>query len=224
MSWITLQAADGHRPRAWQAEPAGQPRGALVVLQEIFGVNTHIRAVCDRYAQQGWLAVAPSLFDRVSGPAEGLGYAPEDMAQGRELKGRVSEDKALLDVEAAVAHCRSRALRVAVIGFCWGGTLAWLAGSRIAGVSAVVAYYGTAIAAHLGEKPQVPVLLHFGDKDTHIPTADVAAIGRAHPVAELHHYPAGHGFNCDVRPSFDADSAALAADRTNAFLARHLEG
>ncbi|NUO71959.1 MAG: dienelactone hydrolase family protein [Frateuria sp.] len=224
MSWITLQASDGHRPRAWQAEPAGQPRGSIVVLQEIFGVNAHIRTVCDRYAQQGWLAVAPSLFDRAGGPEEGLGYAPEEMAKARELKARVPEDKALLDVEAAVAHCRSRAPRVAVVGFCWGGTLAWLAGSRIPGVSSVVAYYGTAIAAHLDEAPRVPVLLHFGDRDTHIPPADVEAIGRAHPAAELHRYPAGHGFNCDVRPSFDPDSAALAAERTGAFLARHLEG
>lgn len=224
MSWITLQGADGHRPRAWLAQPAGHPRGAIVVLQEIFGVNEHIRALCDHYAQQGWLAIAPCLFDRAGGPEQGLGYGPEHTAEGRELKGRVPEDKALLDIQAAVEHCRSRAPRVAVIGFCWGGTLAWLAASRMDGLSAAVAYYGTAIAAHLEEKPSVPVLLHFGDQDTHIPLVDVLAVARAHPTAELHRYPAGHGFNCDARASFDAASAARAADRTSGFLVRHLEG
>jgi len=217
--WIELQAGDGHRLRAWRAMPdAGAvSRGALVVLPEIFGVNAHIRAVCERYAAQGWLALAPSLFDRAEPGAE-LGYDPADMTRARELKGAIRDADALLDVQAAIDAAGADGLRVAVVGFCWGGTLAWLAAARLDGLSAAVAYYGTQIAAHLDDTPRVPVLLHFGEHDTHIPTADTQAIGRAHPAIALHRYPAGHGFNCDARAAFQPDSAALAGQRTHAFL------
>jgi carboxymethylenebutenolidase len=220
MSWIELKAADGHTFKAWQAEPAGNPRGAIVVLQEIFGVNAHIRSVCDRYAAQGWLAIAPALFDRAA-PGLEFGYDPDGMAGGRAAKAKVSEEGALADVQAAVKYAQ-RGGKVAVIGFCWGGTLTWLAATRLQGVACGIAYYGTNIHAHREEKPRVPVLLHFGDADTHIPPQHVQEIVTAQPQVPLYRYAAGHGFNCDVRPSFDRASAELAAARTQAFLEEHL--
>lgn len=220
MNWIELTASDGHRLQAWCARPDGQARGAVVVLQEIFGVNKHIRAVCDRLAEQGWLAVAPALFDRAE-TQQALAYDAAAVARGRELQGRVGNDAALLDVQAALDWSAAQpgvAGRVAVLGFCWGGTLTWLAAARLQGIGAAIAYYGTNIAAHLQERPRVPVLLHFGEQDPHIPPQHVADIERAYPDIALHRYPAGHGFNCDDRAAFHADSAALAGARTLAFL------
>ena len=220
MGWIGLKAEDGHRLQAWEARPAGAPLGAVVVLQEIFGVNRHIRAVCDRLAAQGWAAVAPALFDRVS-PGRELGYDQAGMAAGRAGKEQIGEDTALRDVQAAIAHAGGLG-RVAVMGFCWGGTLAWLAAARLPGIACAVAYYGTAIHAYRQEQPRVPVLLHFGDQDTHIPAEHVRAIAEAHPGLPLYRYDAGHGFHCDDRAAFHAPSAALAGERTRQFLGSHL--
>lgn len=220
MAWIELEAGDGHRLQAWEARPAGAPRGAVVVLQEIFGVNSHIRAVCDRLAAQGWLAVAPALFDRVSRGRE-LGYDQASIAAGRAGKEQVGEEAALRDVQAAVSHAAVWG-KVAVMGFCWGGTLAWLAAARLSGVACGVAYYGTAIHAHLHERPRAPMLLHFGDQDAHIPEEHVRDIAAAHPGLPMYRYEAGHGFNCDQRAAFHAPSAALAGERTQDFLGLHL--
>jgi len=215
----TLQAADGHRLAAYRAVPAGKPRGALVVVQEIFGVNSHIRAVADGYAADGWLAIAPAMFDRVERGIE-LGYTPADIERGRELKGGCSNDHALLDIAAAVDTVRS-AGKVAVIGYCWGGTLAWLAACRQPGLSAAVSYYGGGIGELVDLTPRCPVLAHFGERDASIPLTVAEALRTAHPEVEIHVYPAGHGFNCDQRGSFDATSAALARERSLAFLNAH---
>jgi len=212
----TLQAADGHRLAAYRAVPAGKPRGALVVVQEIFGVNSHIRAVADGYAADGWLAIAPAMFDRVERGIE-LGYTPADIERGRELKGGCSNDHALLDIAAAVDSVRS-AGKVAVIGYCWGGTLAWLAACRQPGLSAAVSYYGGGIGELIDLTPRCPVLAHFGERDASIPLTVPEALRKAHPEVEIHIYPAGHGFNCDQRGSFDAPSAKLARERSLAFL------
>ena len=212
----TLQAADGHRLAAYRAVPAGKPRGALVVVQEIFGVNSHIRAVVDGYAADGWLAIAPAMFDRVERGIE-LGYTPADIERGRELKGGCSNDHALLDIAAAVDTVRS-AGKVAVIGYCWGGTLAWLAACRQPGLSAAVSYYGGGIGELIDLTPRCPVLAHFGERDASIPLTVPEALRKAHPEVEIHIYPAGHGFNCDQRGSFDAPSAKLARERSLAFL------
>ena len=212
----TLQAADGHRFDAYRALPAGKPRGALVVIQEIFGVNSHIRAVADGYAADGWLAIAPAMFDRVERGIE-LGYTPADIERGRELKGGCSNDHALLDIAAAVDTVRS-AGKVAVIGYCWGGTLAWLAACRQPGLSAAVSYYGGGIGELIDLTPRCPVLAHFGERDASIPLTVPEALRKAHPEVEIHIYPAGHGFNCDQRGSFDAPSAKLARERSLAFL------
>ena len=215
----TLQAADGHRLAAYRAVPAGKPRGALVVVQEIFGVNSHIRAVADGYAADGWLAIAPAMFDRVERGIE-LGYTPADIERGRELKGGCSNDHALLDIAAAVDTVRS-AGKVAVIGYCWGGTLAWLAACRQPGLSAAVSYYGGGIGELIDLTPRCPVLAHFGERDASIPLTVPEALRKAHPEVEIHIYPAGHGFNCDQRGSFDAPSAKLARERSLAFLKTH---
>ena len=212
----TLQAADGHRFDAYRALPAGKPRGALVVIQEIFGVNSHIRAVADGYAADGWLAIAPAMFDRVERGVE-IGYTPADIQRGRNLKAGCSNDAALLDIAAAVDAVKS-AGRVAVIGYCWGGTLTWLAACRQPGLAAAVCYYGGGIGELIDLTPRCPVLAHFGDRDASIPMSVVEAMREKHPKVEVQVYPAGHGFNCDQRGSFDAPSAALARERSLAFL------
>ena len=220
MATIDLTAADGHRLSAHVAEPAGTPRGAVVVLQEIFGVNPHIRAVADGFAADGYLAIAPALFDRCERGVE-LGYADADIVRGRALKAASDDASALLDIAAAVRHVQG-AGRVATVGYCWGGYLAWIASGSVAGLAASVAYYGGGMPARADVQPQGPVQAHFGERDTHIPLDGVAALKAAHPSLELHLYAAGHGFNCDQRGSFDATSAALARERTLALLRRHV--
>ncbi|MFO1409273.1 MAG: dienelactone hydrolase family protein [Steroidobacteraceae bacterium] len=216
----TLMARDGHEFGAYLARPEGRARGAIVVLQEIFGVNPYIRSVVDRYAAAGWLAIAPALFDRVARGIE-LGYTPADMTTARGTMMQVDTTKALLDIAAASAVVR-HAGRLGVVGFCWGGRLAWLAGCEQP-VAAAVAYYGTRIGQHLPQQvPRCPTLMHFGERDEHIPADEIARIRAACPQAEVHLYPAGHGFACDARASFDAPSAALAWQRTQDFLGRHL--
>jgi carboxymethylenebutenolidase len=216
---LKLAAADGHELDAYVARPAGRLRGGLVVCQEIFGINHHIRAVADGYAGDGYLAVAPALFDRVR-PGIELDYTAEGVASGRELRAVLAWDRAVADVAAAADAVRE-AGKVAVVGYCWGGSLAWLAACRLE-VAAAVGYYGGQIHEHRKEKPACPVLLHFGERDPHIPAVQVADICELHPEVEVHVYPAGHGFNCDARADFDKQSAALARERTLAFLAEHL--
>lgn len=217
---IKLTAEDGVIIDAYRAEPAGKPRGGIVVLQEIFGVNAHIRRVADGFAAQGYLAIAPALFDRAK-PGVEMGYGPDDMEAGVGLLGRISPAKTMMDVAAAV-KAASAGGEVGVVGYCWGGSLAFAAACTQDGLAAAVAYYGGNIAKMLDQPPKVPTMLHFGERDTHIPMSDVAAIKAALPDVPVHTYPAGHGFNCDARGSYDAPSAAQALDRTLAFLGQHL--
>lgn len=222
---VELQAADGHRCGAWLAQPQGPARGALVVVQEIFGANSHIRAVADGYAADGYLAIAPALFDRVERGVE-LGYTQPEIERGFALKTAVGNDAPLLDIAAAIGHVGGggRAGSVGIIGYCWGGLLAWLAACRLDGLSASVPYYGGGIPQQPAQlKPRCPVLAHFGTHDTHIPRDSVRAWHAVHAEAvELHLYAAGHGFNCDRRGSYDAAAAALARQRSLAFLRRHV--
>lgn len=217
---IELTAADGHKFAAYRADPEGKPRGALVVVQEIFGVNGHMRRVTDGFAAQGYLAISPALFDRTKRGVE-LGYDANAIAAGRDLRGAVGDDGPLLDVQATIDEA-AKAGTVAVIGYCWGGSLAYLSATRLQGLAAAVGYYGGAIAAHSGEKTRVPVMLHFGETDQSIPMSDVEKVRAAHPEIALHVYPAGHGFNCDERGSYDAESARIALDRTLGFLRQHI--
>ena len=215
----TLMARDGHEFSAYIARPQGKPKGAVVVLQEIFGVNHHIRSVTDRYAAAGWLAIAPALFDRVGRGVE-LGYTEPEIQTARGTMMQIDPAKALLDVAAAAAVVR-HAGKVGVVGFCWGGRLAWLAACEQP-LGAAVGYYGARIGQNLGRTPRCPTMLHFGERDDHIPMSEVEQIRAAYPQGIIHVYPAGHGFACDERASYDAASAALAWQRTQEFLDRHL--
>jgi carboxymethylenebutenolidase len=217
---IQMTAADGHRLAAYRAEPTATPRGALVVVQEIFGVNSHIRAVCDDYAQQGYVAIAPALFDRVERDVQ-LGYQGDDVTRGRALREKVTLEDALEDVEAAAREVTA-AGKIGIVGYCWGGTVVWAAATRSGTFAAAVGYYGGGIAGLAGEQPQCPVQLHFGEQDQSIPLTDVEKVRAAHPELPIYLYPAGHGFNCDHRASYHAESARLARDRTLAFLREHL--
>ncbi|HVJ41951.1 MAG TPA: dienelactone hydrolase family protein [Dongiaceae bacterium] len=216
-----LRTADGFTLSAYRAKPTGaKKRGAVVILQEIFGVNHHIRNVTDHFAAAGYESIAPALFDRAQRDVD-LGYDGPGVAAGRDLRGQVKLEDTLADMAAAIAAV-SAAGPVAVIGYCWGGSLAFLAATRLKGIACAVGYYGGMIAGHADEKPQVPVLLHFGEKDEGIPMADVDIVRKKRPDVEIHTYPAGHGFSCDERASFDPASHEKALQRTLAFLAKHL--
>jgi len=214
---IQLTAADGHVFTAHLAEPAGKPRGGVVVIQEIFGVTRHIRDVTEQYAAAGYLAVAPALFDRVE-PDVDVPY--DDSQKGFGYVKALNNDMVMLDIQAAADHVKS-AGKVGVVGYCWGGQLAFLAAARLR-IDAAVAYYGGGIHQQLAHIPRVPVMFHFGEKDTHIPQSAVDEIRKAYPHGIYHLYPAGHGFNCTDRASFDAECAQLAFGRSIEFFRQNL--
>jgi carboxymethylenebutenolidase len=215
-----LIAADGFALAAYRADPIGVPRGGLVVAQEIFGVNSHIRSVCDGFAADGYVAIAPALFDRYQRGLD-IGYTPDDIARGRELKGSAQVDAAMQDV-AAARDAVASAGKVAVIGYCWGGFVAWMTASRLTGLACSIPYYGGGMLDAAGERPRCPVLAHFGERDAMIPVDGVRKFAAAHPEAQVHIYAADHGFNCDQRASYDAAAAKLARERTIEFLRRHV--
>ena len=217
---IKLTASDGHTFDAYRADPAGTPKGGIVVIQEIFGVNKHIREVADSYAADGYLAIAPAVFDRQKTGVE-LGYVGDDVAAGRDLKDSASYDDAVKDLEATVAELKS-AGKIGAVGYCWGGTLSYLCGTRIDDVVASVVYYGGQIIPFKDEKMNAASLMHFGERDAGIPLDDVETIKAAHPKSDVNIYPADHGFNCDPRGSYDEASCKLARERTNAFFAQHV--
>jgi carboxymethylenebutenolidase len=217
---IELAAADGHRFAAYRADPQGRTRGAIVVIQEIFGVNSHMRRVTDGFAAEGYLAISPALFDRTKRGVE-LGYDAAAIAAGRDLRAAVGDDGPLKDIQATIEEAK-KAGKVAVIGYCWGGSLAYFASTRLAGIACAVGYYGGAIAGHAEETTKVPTMLHFGETDQSIPMSDVEKVRQAHPEIKLYVYKAGHGFNCDERGSYDAESARVALDRTLGFIREHV--
>jgi carboxymethylenebutenolidase len=218
---LTLYAEDGHKLSAYRATPAGTPRGGLVVVQEIFGVNAHIRRVCDGFAADGYVALAPALFDRVE-PGYETGYGQDDIDRGRNVRQKLGWDLMVTDTRAAVEQLKKTGAKVGVIGYCMGGSMAWLAATRIPGVAAAVGYYGGAVAEFADESPRCPVLLHFGESDATIPRDQWDKIRDAQPTVPMHIYPAGHGFNCDARGSYHEPSARLARERTLEFLKRHM--
>jgi carboxymethylenebutenolidase len=217
---ITLAARDGHKLGAYRADPSGKPRGAIVVIQEIFGVNGHIRRVADGFAKAGYVAVAPALFDRVEKGIE-LGYDPKSIESGRDIRGKVPLDGTLADLQAAIDYAKPLG-KVGVVGYCWGGGLAFLSATRLDGVAAAVGYYGGLVAAHAQEKPRAPVMLHFGEHDQSIPMSDVEKVKQARPEVPIHLYNAGHGFNCDERGSYNAEATKTALERTLKFFAEKL--
>jgi len=218
--YVTLVAADGHELNAYVARPEGEPLAGLVVVQEIFGVNAHIRSVADGYAKDGFLAVAPALFDRFERGVE-LGYAPADRQRAMSFLPKLDAEKSLADASAAIDFAATATgKKVGVVGYCYGGTIAWLAATR-RGVPAV-GYYGGHISKFAGEPLSAPVILHFGKQDTHIPAEDVEKIHAAHPEVKIFWYDAGHGFNRDVDASYNSEAARLARARSLEFLKQHL--
>jgi carboxymethylenebutenolidase len=217
---IELTASDGHQLAAYRADPAGKPRGAIVVIQEIFGVNSHIKAVADGYAKDGYVAIAPALFDRVQRNVD-LGYSPEDIAKGREIRGLVSNDMAMKDTEAAV-KAAADAGKVGIVGYCWGGLVTWLAAAKVNGLACAVPYYGGGILDNAELQPKVPLMGHFGDKDQHIPVDGVRKLAAKHPKHQIFIYEADHGFNCDQRGSYNAPAAKQARARSLEFFRKHV--
>lgn len=227
---IELVAADGHRFDAWEAQPGKPARGGLVVAPEIFGVNGHIRSVADRYAADGYHAIAPALFDRVQRKYE-TGYEAADIDAGRAIAQKLDMAQAMLDVAACVKVAQGAgagtgssgaAGRVGIVGYCWGGNVAWVAAARVDGLACSIVYYGGRIADWIGESPRVPVLGHFGEHDKTPSPAQVRDVAAAHRQIEVHFYDAGHGFNCDQRGSWDPAASQLAGQRTLDFLAKHV--
>ena len=219
--WIELKPEGAGPIAAWRSDPAGPPRGGIVVIQEIFGVNDHIRAVTDRFAAEGYLAIAPAIFDHVEKGVD-VGYDPDSRAKGMEAVAKVDFEQVLRDAAAAIAVA-SKGGKVGIVGYCFGGTVAWAAAARLPDLSAAVGYYGGRILEMKDLEPKAPTMLHFGEKDAHIPIAGVREVAAAHPDVPVHIYPADHGFNCDQRASYDAPSAALAWNRTLEFFGKHLK-
>lgn len=218
---VSLTTTDQHTLGAYRADPAGKPKGAMVVVQEIFGVNSHIRNVCDRLAAEGYVAVAPAVFDRFVRDFQS-GYTPDEVAHARTHIAKVDWSKLLLDIQAGIDEVKSVG-PVGVIGFCLGGSAAFLAATRLDGIKAAVAFYGGQIVKYADEKPKCPVQMHFGETDASIPMTDVEIVKQKRPDCEIYVYPAGHGFYCDERASFHDDSAKLAWQRTTAFLDKHMK-
>ncbi len=232
--WIEVVADDGHRMPAWESVPERPARGALVVVQEIFGVNSHIRSIAEGFAADGWHAIAPALFERVR-PGFETGYGDDDIQLGRALAQKAGVDDVMRDIAATVKAASAAgagaaragdapgaAGGVGIVGYCWGGTMSWVASARVEGLACAIVYYGGSIANFVDEQPRCPVLCHFGQRDRTPSPEQARSVLAAHPQVKGHFYDAGHGFNCDQRGSFDAEASKLARQRTLAFLAAHV--
>jgi carboxymethylenebutenolidase len=217
---IELTASDGHKLAAYRAEPSGKPRGGIVVIQEIFGVNSHVKAVADGFAADGYLAIAPAMFDRVQKGFD-VGYTPPDIEKGRALRAKVGVDMAMADAQAAVKEA-AKAGKVGIVGYCWGGFVAWMASANVGGLACAVPYYGGGILDNADIEPRVPVMGHFGDKDQHIPVDGVRKLAEKHKQQQIFIYAADHGFNCDQRGSYNAPAAKQARERTLEFFRKHV--
>ena len=218
----TLKAADGHAFDAYVAQsPEGKRFGGIVVVQEIFGVNSHIRNIADGYAAQGYVAIAPALYDRVQ-PKYESGYEQAEIQAGMAIRAKVPNDGALADIKAAMDYLAARDLPIGIVGYCWGGNLVWQSACKLDGLSAAVSYYGGGVQDMGDLKPKCPTMLHFGEKDHAIPIDKVKAFMGKQPGLPVHIYDANHGFNCDHRGSYDAPSAKLALERTLAFFGENL--
>lgn len=221
---ITLKASDGHEFSVYRADPAGAPKGSLIIIQEIFGVNEHIRSVCDRFAKDGYLCVAPALQDRAERNFE-TGYTAPDIEKARGVRGKIKNEDSLKDLAATLDYVKAQnAGKVGTIGYCWGGSLAWLSAAKLDGLSTAISYYGGEVPNNTDLKAKCPVMFHFGEKDGSIPMDKVeivkAKLGGEHPVYVYNE--AGHGFSCDARGSFHQASHELALGRTKEYLTKYL--
>lgn len=218
---IVLMSPDGHEFDVFEARPVGVAKGTIIVIQEIFGVNAHIREVAQGFAEQGYLALAPALFDRVERQVA-LGYSGADMMQGVELaRGKLRREDALTDLQTVIDSAADSG-PVGVVGYCFGGLLAWLAACQLMQLSCAVSYYGGGVASEMSQTSSVPVMFHFAAEDAHISMDDVAVVEKAQPDAPLFLYEADHGFNCNHRASYNEAAAVLALSRTHEFFNAHL--
>jgi carboxymethylenebutenolidase len=220
---IELTAGDAHKFSAYRSDPTGTPKGAVVVIQELFGVNPHIRRLADGFAARGYVAIAPALFDRVKSGIE-LGYDEASRTEGASLMQQLGTDLPLGDIQATVDAVKS-AGKVAIIGYCWGGYLAYLAGNRVNGAACAIGYYGGGIVDAFQEKRKIPTLLHFGENDPQIPFEEVVQFRQQRPDVSAFSYPqAVHGFNCDERDGYNEEAAHKALDRTLFWISQYVEG
>lgn len=217
---IELRADDGHTFSAYRAEPEGKPRGAVVVVQEIFGVNAHIRRVADGYAEAGYVAIAPAIFDRKQRDVD-FPYDASGIERGRAIAYTLDLELAMRDLRAA-CNAVSSAGKIGTVGYCFGGAIVWVMAARLSELSCAVSYYGSQIVRFVDEAPKIPTMMHVGERDASFPMEKVREIGERHPSVVIHAYDAVHGFNCDERGSYDAAASALARERTLAFFAEHL--
>jgi carboxymethylenebutenolidase len=218
---VELTASDGHKFDAYVAEPSGKPKGALIVVMEIFGVNSHIRRVTDEYASDGYLAIAPAFFDRAQKGLD-VGYTGADLELARTLMQKMNLNDPLKDVEAAKAHIAS-AGKCAIVGYCWGGSLSFKSACNVNGLACAIAYYGGSIPNLIDEKPKCPVMFHWGETDASIPLDKAKQVADKHKDQTHYFYPgAGHGFNCEQRGSYNTDAAKQARTRTLEFLKKHV--
>ena len=219
--FIELKASDGHKLAAYLAEPSGRARGGVVVIPEVFGVNSHIKAVAEGYAADGYRAVSPAMFDRAQRNYD-TGYSQPEIEAGVAIMQKLDWKQSMLDVEAAIAEAK-KAGKVGIVGYCYGGTVSWVAAARAGGLACSAPYYGGGMPGFIGEKPKCPTLCHFGEQDQSPTLEQSKAIAAAHPEMTAHFYAgAGHGFNCDQRGSWNADAAKLARSRTLEFFREHL--
>ena len=220
---IKLTAGDGHTFSAYRADPPDAPKGAVVVLQEVFGVNSHIKQIADAFAAQGYVAIAPALFDSVR-PGIELGYDDASVTEGISLVQQVGKDRAIAEIQATVDSVRD-AGKVAVVGYCWGGTLAYAAGNLVNGLACAVGYYGGGIVDDYGAKRKVPTLLHFGENDALIPLEAMSQFRAFRPDVSVFSYPgASHGFNCDQRDSYQEEAAQKALERSLSWISQYVQG
>jgi carboxymethylenebutenolidase len=217
---IELTAADGHKLAAYRADPAGKPRGALVVIQEIFGVNSHVKSVADGYAADGYLVIAPAMYDRVQRGYD-TGYSQPEIQAGLAIMQKLDWKQTMMDVDAAVKEAKA-AGNVGIVGYCWGGTVAWVAAARTAGLACSVPYYGGGIPNFADEGPNVPMMCNFGEQDQSPTPEQARAAVAKHPSIAANFYAAGHGFNCDQRGSYNAEASKLARTRTLEFFRKHV--
>jgi len=217
---IKLTAADGHTFSAYVANPQGTPRGAIIVVPEIFGVNHHIRGVTDRFSRDGYVAISPALFDRIERNVD-MGYNADTVARGRQIKAQITSDMAMADLAVTRDHVAAHG-KVGIVGYCWGGFITWLAAAHLPGISCAVPYYGGGMLEHPDLVPNVPVMGHFGERDAILPVIGVKQLAAKHPTHKFFIYSADHGFNCDERGSYDKAAADLARERTLAFFRQHV--
>lgn len=219
---IKLTASDGFAFNAYRAMPEGTPRGGVVLIQEVWGLNHWIRSVADRWAQHGYLTIAPAMFDRVEYGYESDNYGPDQFVIIGELMKKFDMQTAMLDVDAAI-KAAAEGGKVGITGYCFGGRISWIAAHHGMGLTAASGYYGGGVPNYIDLAPSIPIEMHFGDRDKGIPLEQIEALKTRHPSADIYVYAGDHGFcNSDRPGNFDEAACTKASARSLAFFHKHL--